>query len=145
MLPHISLSAACNAGCFGDQKTWTRTLEAYRCGIDSDHCSPAEVGNLGVLLMLAGKGTRALQVFAMLEELVTPPGAQPDPIGRAAPHAGRRREETDKSKDAPASNPSSQKAGPHLLAALVLSGQWAQAHRCCQRMVHGDPPGATGL
>jgi hypothetical protein len=35
--------------------------------------------------------------------------------------------------------------GPHLLAALVLSGQWVQAHRCCERMVAKGRLGATGL
>ena len=68
MTMETCLSDGCTAGVFGDRRTWVSTLEAYRRGISSSRCTPSEAGNLGVLLILAGRGERALEVFTLLED-----------------------------------------------------------------------------
>lgn len=131
MTTHTSLSDGCTAGVFGGQHTWARTLEASRRGIEDHHDSAAEAGTLGVLLLPAGQGERALEVFARLDHVVPGPPGRGRLIGRTTSDTGYKVYPVDGSGVSGASGPRDEDREPHLLAALVLSGQWAQAHRCC--------------
>ncbi len=139
------LSDGCTVGVFGDGSAWAWTLEAYRDGLESRRRSPAEAGNLGVLLLLAGRGDRALEVFAMLEDLAPGSAMYIHSAGRTTPGAQGDAEGFDGLDDSGAFGFQNEDRGPHLLAALVLSGQWARAHRCCERMVLWGVSGSNGV
>ena len=139
------LSDGCTAGVFGDGRAWARTLGAYRDGLRSSRRSPAEAGNLGVLLLLAGRGDRGLEVFSMLDELAPGSTMYLHSSGRATPGANSDAQGFDGPDDSGAFGFPNQDREPHLLAALVLSGQWARAHRCCERMVLWGVSGSNGV
>jgi len=146
-----SLPDLCHAGITGDEPTWRGELTRLRAGLQGRTCSCADAGRLGVLLMMAGRGLRALEVFRLLEDF-----EHRDPRGETSEATG----ETESGSEpavAPSRPPSSPAAelfdsatGPmwhhesplRLLAALVLSGRWGQARWCCERIVRSERDGA---
>jgi len=137
----ISLPDLCEAGVTGDEFTWNGSLRRLRREIAGKRRSLSEAGHLGVLLMLASRPERARDVFVILDELARLTAAAP---GRGVPDAGREPHPTDQPADSLAFEFGDENTGTNLLAALVLSGRWALARRCCERMVRPDHAGTTG-
>ncbi|MHC4090056.1 MAG: hypothetical protein ACYSUQ_03685 [Planctomycetota bacterium] len=136
----LSLPDLCDIGVAGDDVTWDRSLVLLRREIAGKRYSLTEAGHLGVLLALAGRGDRACQVFVTVEEM-----ARLDDNGSAAGSIATRRDTriTDQTADPPAVDYGDTNTGINLLAALVLSGRWALARRCCERMVRSDQAAAA--
>ncbi len=147
MMIEASLSDICDVGVFGDDRAWARALAACRRGLEGHRGSPAEAGHLGVLLAWAGRSRRAADLFLMLETLAATRQLSAGPAARDAtlpavaeappslPYnlftpSGRNTEDSEDAGD--------------LLAALVLSGRWALARRCCLRMARGSSPRQRG-
>lgn len=131
MMPDSALAEMCSLGLYGDQQHWRTTIRGVRAGVGDGSKSPQWAGHLGVLLLLAGRGDRAVQVFDMLAELLPTrsnghngngvrlgweggvPSWPIDAVGSQIEFEGDTR----------------------VLAALVLSGRWALARRCCRELV----------
>lgn len=131
MMPDSALAEICSLGLYSDQPRWTAMIRSVREGVDDGSRSAQWAGNLGVLLLLAGRGDRAVQVFDMLAELLTTRsnGSNGNGVGLGweggvpswpADLDGRQIESDGDTR---------------VLAALVLSGRWALARRCCRELV----------
>jgi len=146
-----SLPDLCHAGIAGDEPTWRGELTRLRVGLQGQKCSYADAGQIGVLLTMAGRGLRALEVFRLLEGfehrdpraevsgVTGQPGAGSEPVAAPSwPLSSPAAESFD-----PETGPLGQYASQlRLLAALVLSGRWGQARWCCERIMRSERDGA---
>jgi hypothetical protein len=137
----FSLPDLCETGVTGDEFTWNSSLNRLRREMAGKRRPLSEAGHLGVLLMLAGQPGRARDVFVILDELARLTAAAP---GRGTLDAGRKTRPTDQPADSPAFEFGDENTRMNLLAALVLSGRWTLARRCCERMVRPDHAGTAG-
>jgi len=147
-----ALSELCEVGVFGDELAWAGALRAYRRQLHRRRVAPAEAAQLGALLTLAGRSARALEIFALLDRTARRaiwaavwrgiPGQRPRL--RRTRGAGRRAPGGSVVEPREFNRQGMESSGD-LLAALVLSGRWDQARRCCQRMVREDPLAAREL
>ena len=131
------LPELCGAGVSGNDTTWNGTLRTIRREVGAGRLSAADAGNLGVLLMLAGRKQRALGVFSALELVASrgPAGSTWNSLA-ALPSRNSRPAETSHLADDSGVQTHSETS---LLADLVLSGQWSDARRFCRRMEQHMP------
>ena len=131
MMPDSGLAEMCNLGLYSDQQRWTATIRGVRRGVDDGSKSPQWAGHLGMLLLLAGRGDRAVQVFDMLAELLTVGSNGSNGHGvRLGWEGGVLSAPIDRMGLQIESD-----GDTRVLAALVLSGRWALARRCCRELV----------
>ena len=127
-----SLPELCHAGVSSDERAWSRSLVRLRRELESERRSPNEAGILAALLTLAGRRDRGLDVFRILEEVST--SARIEEYVGVVPSQrnGRRCWAGLGSGDSDVYQLGKEVMGMDLLAALVLSGRWKQARRCCE-------------
>ena len=144
MISAPALPELCDAGVTCERSAWQDTLSALRLDLESGQRPFAEAGHLGFLLSLAGRADRALAVFAMLADLTASRPSSTN--GRCCGAL-----ELAPPNSYPSSTPNGLDADTnslsdmYLLAALVLSGRWAEAHRCCRRLTSSSHAAAAGM
>ncbi len=127
-----SLPELCHTGVSSDERVWSRSLARLRRELEAQRRSPNEVGLLAALLTLAGRRDRGLDVFRILEEVSGSErieqyvGVVPGQRNGRGSWAGLG------SGDSDVYQLGEEVMGMDLLAALVLSGRWKQARRCCE-------------
>ncbi|MCP4248388.1 MAG: hypothetical protein GY778_15175 [bacterium] len=132
-----SLPELCDVGVSSDERAWARSLVRLRREIEGERRSPSEAGLLAALLTLAGRRNRGLDVLRILEEVSA--SARIEEIVGVVPSQrnGGRCWAALGSGDSDVYQLGEEDMGMDLLAALVLSGRWKQARRCCEGL---SPP-----
>ncbi|MFQ5492483.1 MAG: hypothetical protein ACE5GE_17375 [Phycisphaerae bacterium] len=140
MMFESALADVCSLGLRGDRQSWKTTILAIRQSVDQGTRSPQWAGHLGMLLLLAGRGDRAVQVFDMLAEMLKSSSPRTNGHGvRLGWEGGVWHWPADR-----LGRPIESDGDTRALAALVLSGRWAQARRCCRELVEQDRFWARG-
>ena len=138
------LPELCDAGVTCDRCVWQDALVGVKCDLESGRRSYADAGHLGFLLALAGRTDRALEVFAMLDDLASGGSTSAGGRGLGEMEPARPSDYLPAERGGLRSGTNSI-SDMYLLAALVLSGRWAEAYRCCRRLMSSDQAVTPGM